>query len=330
MKILDQETPPLGIGCWPIGGALWSADGAALGYTNTNDTESIRAIHAAIDHGVTVFDTAAAYGAGHSERLLAKALKQQPDALVISKIGLAIDESSRTLLGEDSAPESVIPAIDASLGRLQRDTIDVVLLHINELSHDKAKPIFDEMERARSLGKIRAYGWSTDFTESIDHMAPREGFAAVEHAMHVLMDAPYMQKLIQERHLTALIRSPLAMGLLSGKYTVDHQLPSDDVRASNQGWVSYYIDGKPNPVYVEKINAIRELLKSDGRTEVQGALAWLWARSPSNLALPGARTVKQVVGLAGALHHGPLSPVVMSQIDELVGSDEVSDGKSAR
>ena len=85
MTIETENQPTLGMGCWPIGGEMYSGDGTSLGYTNTDDAESLRAIHAALANGISLFDTAAAYGAGHSERLLARALKQAPDAKIVTK-----------------------------------------------------------------------------------------------------------------------------------------------------------------------------------------------------------------------------------------------------
>ncbi len=330
MQFLEQDIQPLGLGCWPIGGKMLAADGLSLGYSNSDDKESISAIQAAVSNGITVFDTAAAYGAGHSERLLGKALKHNKDALIATKIGIAIDEETKTLLGEEVEPDSVIPAIERCLTRLDRDTIDLLLLHANELPVTQASAVFEQMDIALKHGKIRSFGWSTDFTDSVNAVAKLDGFTAVEYAMHVLMDAPSMQQAVNTHGLTALIRSPLAMGLLSGKYNNDTSMPKEDIRATNQGWMELYIDGKPNPVYVEKLQSVRELLETEGRSTVQGALAWLWAKSPSNIPIPGARTVEQVEGLANALAYGPLSQDVMVAIDELVGTENISDGRSSR
>ena len=130
MNFPGTEIQPLGMGCWPIGGRMFAGD-TSLGYTDTNDTQSIATIHAALDHGITLFDTAAAYGAGHAERLLAKALKGRPDALIATKIGITIDETTKQLTFGATTADTVIPEIDACLERLDRDHIDLMLLHIN-------------------------------------------------------------------------------------------------------------------------------------------------------------------------------------------------------
>jgi len=216
MKFLNHTIQPLGLGCWPIGGEMYGADGSSLGYTNSDDKESVNAISAALANGINLFDTAAAYGAGHSERLLGKALRNHPDALIITKIGIAIDEQNKTLTGDEIEPSSVLPAIERCLKRLNRDKIDLLLLHQNELPVQQANLLFDEMDKARKAGKISAFGWSTDFTDSVQAAFSRDGFVAVEYAMHVLMDAPKMQQVTNDNSLHSLIRSPLAMGLLSG------------------------------------------------------------------------------------------------------------------
>jgi len=318
MTTLDTLKMPLGMGCWPIGGAMYGADGTSLGYSNTNDKESVRTIEAAYSSGIMLFDTAAAYGAGHAERLLGTALRNKPDAYIVTKIGMAIDEASKKITGDEVAPETVLPAIERSLGRLDRDHIDLVLLHLNDLPVEQASAIFDEMEKAQAAGKIRGYGWSTDFPDLAAAMKGRANFVAIEHAMNVLTDAPRMQELVQSNEWFALIRSPLAMGLLSGKYQAGQTMPSDDIRAASLQWMQYYANAQPNPEYLDRFNNVRELLQSNGRTPVQGALAWLWAKSSRNIAIPGARTVEQIEGLAAAVALGPLDANVMNEIESLV------------
>lgn len=330
MEFLNSSISPLGLGCWPIGGEMYAEDGQSLGYANADDNESLRAIHAALANGITLFDTAAAYGAGHSERLLARGLKNHPDARVVTKIGIGIDEDTRRLTGSEVDSNSVEPAIERCLKRLERESIDLLLLHPNEVPVQQADDLFDEMERVRQSGKIRAFGWSTDYVANVKAMADRTGFVAVEHAMNVFMDAPDIQAELHAKKLYALIRSPLAMGLLSGKYTTESSLPENDIRATNQGWAQYYIDGKPNPEYMDRFDTVRELLQTGGRTPVQGALAWLWAKSENNIVVPGARTAKQVEGLASALAFGALPFETMDEIAKLMGTEFECDGVSAR
>jgi len=317
MKFLGQDIAPLGMGCWVIGGPFFAGK-QPLGFANVDDEESTRAIHAALDAGIQLFDTAAVYGAGHSERLLGEALKDRPDALIATKLGTGIDEQSKQMLADQTDAADVMPAIDASLKRLQRERIDLMLLHLNDLQIDVATPVFQEMEKARQAGKLRSYGWSTDYPASMDAMAVMEGFVAVEHCMNVFIDVPSVQASVERNDLTALIRSPLAMGVLTGKYDAQSTLSSEDVRATNSEWRDYFHDGKVAPKYLKNIEAIKELLQTGGRTLTQGALGWLIARSSHNIPIPGARTVEQVKENAGAIEFGPLPVGVMDEIETLI------------
>lgn len=317
MKLLGQEIAPLGMGCWPIGGKMFNGE-KPLGYSRSDDSEAIRTIHAALDSGVQLFDTAAAYGAGHAERLLGRALKGRQDVLIISKIGLAVDEMTKQIGGPETDPATVLPAIDKCLERLQRDRVDVVLLHLNALPTHEALPIFDQMETARRSGKIRGYGWSTDFSKSASSLIDREGVIGIEHAMNVFFTAESIQKTVEKAKFTAFIRSPLAMGLLGGNYDHTTVMPGDDIRSTGQQWLSYYRDGRPNPEFLEMLDQVRELLQTGGRTLAQGAISWLWAKSAQNIPLPGARTAAQIEGTAAALQYGPLPKSVMAELEDLI------------
>ncbi len=329
MKVLGTDIKPLGMGCWPIGGPMFSGD-QSLGYSNTNDAESIRTIHAALDGGIRLFDTAAVYGAGHAERLLAKALKGRHDVLVVTKIGIAIDEKTKQLTGDETDPATVIPAIERCLQRLERDTIDILLFHQNEFPSEKAALLFDEMEKARKAGKIRAFGWSTDFSANVRAMAGREGFVAVEYAMNVLYDAPGIGQTARETNLYSLIRSPLAMGLLTGKYDADEVLPATDIRATGNPATAYFQNARANPLFLRRLEAVRDLLITDGRSQTQGALCWLWAKSDENIPIPGARTVTQIEEIVRAIDYGPLPHDAMAQIEILIDREPVEAKERAR
>ena len=320
MKILDVDVPRIGMGCWAIGGPF-SAGSESWAYSNTDDRQSDRAIRTALDAGIKIFDTAPAYGAGHSERLLGKALKDNHEAFVVTKLGIAIDTERREVIGEDTEADSVASAIDASLERLQRERIDVLLLHLNSLTIDKADKIFNAMEKAVRAGKVRSFGWSTDYPASVESMAMRPDFTVVEHGMNILMDVPTIQSSVKSNGLIALIRSPLAMGVLTGKYSALSQMPKDDIRSTGASWMEYFEKGKPSPGYLRNLELIRELLQSDGRTVAQGALCWLLAKGDFNLPVPGARTEQQALENAGAIQAGPLPANIMQDIEMLIARD---------
>ncbi len=318
MQVLSKNIPPLGMGCWPIGGEMYW-DGKSVGYTNTTDAQSRQTIEAAYEAGIRLFDTAAAYGAGHSERLLGAALSDKDDVVLVTKIAIGIDEQTRQLTGIQTDPSTVMPAVDACRDRLQRDRIDVVLLHPNELTIDESQAMLDVLEEARQQGKIEQFGWSTDFTEKLAATVDRDGFGCVEHAMNVFFDAPNIQAFAHEKRLLTLLRSPLAMGLLSGKYDASSRIPENDVRGQAvSSHAEYFQNHAPNPDFLARLDAIRELLQSDGRSLVQGALCWLRAKHEDNVPIPGAKSAAQIQEIAGALEFGPLRADVMAEIETLL------------
>jgi aryl-alcohol dehydrogenase-like predicted oxidoreductase len=313
------EVSALGMGCWAIGGPFWSGE-TPLGWGEVDDEESIRAIHAALDLGVTLFDTANVYGAGHSERVLARAFAGRRGQVVIAtKFNAVFDETTHQVTGSDPTPEGIRSACEASLKRLNTDTIDLYQFHDNDYPPEKAVPVRETLEALVSEGKIRAYGWSTDYPVRLEVFAQGPKCSAVQLQLNVLDDNPAILAMCDKYNLAALNRGPLAMGLLTGKYTPGTKVASDDVRGDKSPeWMKYFKDGKPNPAWVSKREAVREILTSQGRTLAQGALAWLWARSPKTLPIPGFRTVKQVQENAGAMKFGPLTAEQMAEIDKLL------------
>lgn len=310
----------LGMGCWAIGGPLW--DGSEpLGWGEVDDNESIRAIHCALERGVTFFDTANNYGAGHSERVLGKALAGRRSHVVIAtKFFNLFDEDTRQVKGGSAEPDSIRRACEDSLRRLNTDFIDLYQFHDNGHPADKAAPVRDTLEELVNEGKIRAYGWSTDFPDRAEVFAQGPNCTAIQLQLNVLEDNAPMLTLCEKYNLAAINRGPLAMGLLTGKYTSATRPGPDDVRGvKSPAWLQYFKDGKPNPDFVEKVQAVREILTQDGRTLSQGALAWLWARSGVTIPIPGFRTVAQVEENTRALELGPLPADQFAEVERIMG-----------
>src|SRR5258706_1163036 len=313
------EVSALGMGCWAIGGPYWNG-GNAVGWGEVDDEESIRAIHKALDLGVNLFDTANVYGTGHSEQVLARGLKgRRAQVVIATKLNAVFDETTQQVTGSDSTPEGIRKACDDSLRRLNTDYIDLYQFHDNGYPADKAAPVRDTLEALVKEGKIRAYGWSTDFPERAQVFAQGPKCSAVQLQLNVLDDNPAMIALCEKENLAALNRGPLAMGLLTNKYTLEVKIPADDVRGEKSpDWMKYFRGGKPNQEWVANRDAVREILTSNGRTIAQGGLTWLSARSEKTLPIPGFRTVKQVEENAGAMKFGPLAKEQMSEINALL------------
>ncbi|MFE3516018.1 aldo/keto reductase [Streptomyces sp. NPDC059166] len=314
------ETGALGFGCWAIGGEFTAPDGSPLGWGRVDDEESAAAINRALDLGVRFFDTADAYGAGHSERVLGRALAgRREEAVIATKWGYHFDEGARVMYEADTSPAYARRTLVASLRRLGTDHIDLYQLHLSDAPLDEAAELRDACEEFVSEGLIRAYAWSTDDPARAALFAEGEHCAAVQHACNVLEDAPEMLRMSEERGLLGVIRSPLAMGLLTGARDPGRRAAPGDIRSTPPAWLSWFEEGGvPAERWAKKVEAVRDILTADGRTLAQGALGWLWARGPLTVPIPGFRTVAQAEENAGALARGPLSPGQVEEIDALM------------
>ncbi|MGW0757251.1 aldo/keto reductase [Streptomyces sp. NPDC002814] len=315
------EVSALGFGCWAIGGEWQDPDGQPLGWGTVDDEESVRAVRRALDLGVTFFDTADTYGAGHSERVLGRALgKRRADVVLATKWGNIFDEETRTLTGSDDSPAYARRALTASLRRLDTDYVDLYQLHLSDADPDKAAELREACEEFVREGLIRSYAWSTDDPARAAVFAEGAHCAAVQHRLNILQDAPEMLALCEELGLASINRSPLAMGLLTGKRAAGQALEAGDIRSAPPAWLPGFSQGAgADPEWVQRVDALKDILTSGGRTLAQGALAWIWARSPRTVPIPGFRTVAQAEQNAGALAQGPLTAAQLAEIDGILG-----------
>jgi len=324
------EVSALGLGCWAIGGT-WTFLGAPGGWSAVDDDESVRALRRANELGVTFFDTAANYGAGHSERVLGRAFAGHRDDVVLAtKFGYRVDEERRAVSGYDE-PESdeqlaarIRQELQASLRRLGTDYIDVYQLHVGDLEPERALAMAGTLASLVREGTVRTWGWSTDNTEGIRALAGSPGFSVVQHGLSVLgYEDPAMLALLDEFDLAGVNRSPLAMGALTGKFTPSTTFPDDDQRR-RASWHPAFAAGRPTEEWLARLDAVRDVLTSDGRTPAQGALAWIWGRSRRTVPIPGFKTVAQVEENCAALAKGPLRPAQMAEIADVLAGAGVS------
>ena len=311
---------PLGMGCWAIGGPFWEGD-KPLGWGQVDDKESIRAIHAGLDAGVNFIDTANIYGAGHSEVVIGKAIAGRRDQVVLSsKVGFDCDVQSKQVLGAFSKPDDIERMLENTLQRLGTDYLDILFLHIGDLPLDEAVAVRETLENIVNEGKINSFGWSTDLTDRADFFALSPHCGAIQFEQNVFNPNPAMTSLCENNRLAAINRGPLAMGLLSGKYSSGATLSDSDIRKVSPDWLKYFKDGQAAPELISRLDAIRDVLTSNNRTLTQGALAWLWALSPNNIPIPGFRTVEQITSNALAMEKGPLTAAQLAEIAELLES----------
>lgn len=312
------EVSALGLGCWAIGGPFIFG-GMADGWGDVDDNESVRAIHRALELGINFLDTADAYGIGHSEEVIGKAISGKRDSVVIAtKFGYFGNEATKTLNGTNLTPSYIERACDASLKRLNTDYIDLYQLHEGNILISDVEPICTTLDRLVEKGKIRTYGWSTDFLDGARLFAERANCSVIQHGMNVFEDALELVKFCEKNNLASINRSPLAMGFLSGKFTAESVLPKGDVRGAGHSWVAYFKDGKPSPEFLEALDSVKEILTSNGRTLTQGALAWIWGKSGNTIPIPGFKTIKQVEENAKAMDFGPLSKDQVNEIDKIL------------
>ena len=305
------KVSPLGLGTARMAGLGWRDDLAPQDPSQAK-RDAVRQIQAAVDLGVTFFDTADNYGQGLSERILGEALRGRRDGIVVA-----------TKFGEDPMPDqedpwsldagSVERTCEASLRRLGVECIDLYLLHRRDYPLERAPALMEVLEDLVRAGKIRYYGWSTDDVERARLFARGEHCIAIEHRLNVFNDNAAMLDLCREQDLASLNRVPLLMGVLTGRWSPETKLEEGDPRAQ---WFEHEEFLK----VLACAQQIEPYLTSDGRSYVQGALGWIWARSPLTIPLPGFRNMEQMQALVQAQQFGPLPLDVMQAIAERVKS----------
>jgi len=316
------KVSPMGLGCWAIGG-LFTLFGQADGWGAVDDAESIRAVRRAVELGVSFFDTADAYGTGHSEEVLGKALKGMRSSVVIAtKGGYVHDREKREIYGEDTSPAYIRGALEASLRRLDTDYVDLYQVHNGHIPEENVQPLFAELDALRAEGKIRAYGWSTYGKANVETFAVKANGAAIQTKANLFSYDQPVHDACEKHGFACLCNTPLGMGFLSGKFTADTRFGADDVRGSAFDWTEYFADGRPKREFLRKIEGIRDILQSGGRTAAQGALAWLWAKSVANIPIPGFKTAAQAEENARAMAFGPMSDAQVAQLEALLPARE--------
>jgi len=321
----NLEVSALGMGCWAIGGPWdWADPGKErfpVGWGDTDDDESLRALHAALDMGVDFFDTAANYGAGHSEVLLGRAFKGKRDQVVIAtKFGHIVNEEKKTVY---SAPDQIIQNVrsdvENSLRRLQTDFIDIYQLHEGRYDAQLSLELQSVLEELVSAGKIRWYGWSTDVVENARTFASGANAAhctSIQFALNAIRDNAGMREVCADFDLAGINKDPLNKGFLTGKFNANTTFPKNDVRQGTD------FSDPEIAKRLKIVDEIRDILTFNGRSMAQGALAYIWALDERMVPIPGFKSVKQVTDNAGAMEFGPLTEVQVKEIQEIVGRYE--------
>ncbi len=309
----DLQVSAMGLGCWAMGGP-WTYNEEPLGYGQVDDTESVRAIHGALDVGINLFDTAPNYGCGHSERVLGQAIAGCRDKVILAtKFGYIVDEEKRIVTRTEDVIERIHRECEDSLRRLNTDYIDLYQFHKDDYPPEKAGQVRDVLETLVDAGKIRWYGWSTINPQGAEVFAQGEHCTAIQHWMNMGTDMPEMLAICDKYDQASIIRSPLGSGNMTGKFNANSMFPNDDWRS---GW-----DNRSEGLMQRRrrIEAVGQYFAEtgDARTQAQIALAWIWTRSNRTIPIPGFKTVAQVKENIQTMEFGLLSKEQMGRIDEI-------------
>ena len=316
------EVSALGMGCWAIGGPwTWAQPGEnsfPAGWGQMDDDESIRAIQTAVDLGITLFDTAANYGAGHSEVMLGKGLAGRRDKVVIAtKFGHIVNEAAKTVYGDnEQILKNVRQDVENSLRRLQTEYIDVYQLHEAGYDPELALTLRDELEALVTEGKIRWYGWSTDLVDRARVFADGPHCTSIQFRLNAVFDNVDMRQLCAAFNLAGLNKDPLNKGLLTGKYTSSSTFPKDDLRSQ----ISFAEERIVRRL--KTAEALHEVFTANGRSMAQGAICYIWGLDERMIPIPGFKNVKQVEDNAGAMAFGPMTADEVAQVQAIVAETE--------
>lgn len=288
----DLHISSIGIGAWAIGGGGWYG---SMG--PQNDADSIPAIHAALDYGLNWIDTAALYGLGHSEEMVARALKgRTPRPYVFTKCERVWDEHGN--VGASLKAASIRRECEASLHRLQADVIDLYQIHWPEPDEDIEEG-WTELARLQHEGKVRYIGVSNF---SVAQMKRAQAIAPITSLQppYAVIRREIEREILpfcQRENIGVIVYSPMYAGLLTGAMTkerVDNFLP-EDWRRNLPGFSEPALSRN-----LQLVECLRAIGKRHGRTPGEVAIAWTLRHPAVTGAIVGFRSKKQVDGIIGA------------------------------
>lgn len=323
------EASEIGLGCFPLGGRFYHK-GEPWSHGQVDGKEGIKAIQKGIDRGINLFDTSDVYGCGRSEELLGEAIKGRREEVVIAtKFGSVWDKNSgdpeipcQSTGDKNITPEYIKQCCKESLKRLQTDYLDIFQLHWSSMEIEAAAKVRETLEELVDEDYIRSFGWSTDSIERAKQFASSKNCSSIQFSINFTRENESMLKLLDDYNIGGLIRTPLGMGILLGKYNEKSKVQKDHylqrVDFSTEGYKKIF----------DAVNAVKELMASDGRTLAQTALGYILAKHKRIIPIPGFKTVQQVEDNAIAMELGPLSNKFVEQIESIFSELRVDVGKS--
>ncbi|MEM6428637.1 MAG: aldo/keto reductase [Deinococcota bacterium] len=313
------EVSAIGLGSWAIGGAMLDETGSGHSWGYVDDDDAVSAMQWAMDAGITFFDTSNNYGCGHAERLIGRAIAGRRDEVVLaSKFGYRCQAESRIIVGEDIRPAAIREMLAQSLANLGTDRLDLYQLHIASLELDEALRVRDLLETLVDEGQIGGYGWSCNNADKVTQFAEGDNCLAIQHHLNLFERTQSVLDVCERMGVTSIARGPLAMGLLTGKYTANTVMPADDFR---HDWNLQ--DGREGQQLV-LLERIRNILTKKGHSLPQAALAWLLSYGDTIVPIPGFKTLAQVQDTVGVLEKGRLDASQMDDLAELLTLEAIS------
>jgi len=303
----------IGFGCWAIGGPA-ALGKTQIGWGRVDDGDSLRALQTAFDSGINFYDTADAYGGGHSEELVAEAFAKRRSQVVIATKGGNITDAN----GEwrkDFRGDFLVRRFEESLRRLRTDYIDLYQLHTPRTDDqlEQALSAAQALDRLIEQGKLRAYGISVAKPE--DGLKQIEaGFGDSIQTHYNLLEREAERELFPravQTRVAIISRVPLAYGFLTGKFTKETRFGRDDHR-------SHTLSPEKIAEWVDKTDRLKPIAADLGISLAQLALQYILAQEAVSVAIPGAKTENQVRQNAVAGEAPPLSDEVINRIRRVV------------
>ena len=294
----------IGLGLWAIGGDEWG---------EVDDRESLDMISAALDMGINFFDTADVYGVGHSEELLGQAMKGRREKFIVAtKIGwLGFDHEKKVSVYD--TVDKLVAGVEENLKRLQTDYVDVIQNHIHYWEPN-SEVFIEGFQKLQEQGKVRAYGISSsmfDFIKKFDH-DHQTSTLQIDYSILNRMPEKEIFPYTQAQDIGVLVRGPLAMGILTGKFDKDVQFGEGDFR---QNWID---NPDENKIFLEDLEKVEKLSPlADGRTLAQLATQFVLQHPAVTLAIPGAKRISQLKDNLKAALLPDLSADELAEFDKI-------------
>lgn len=288
LKNSDLKVSRICMGGCPMGGYGWG---------NVQENELIDAVHAALDQGITFFDTADTYGLGQSEITLGKALGvQRKNVVVASKFGVRAGNGKTVY---DNSPEWIREALHGSLERLGTDYIDLYQIHYRD-DQTPISAVVETLEYLQKRGYIRYFGLSNIHQEDLKELQPYVGkFVSFqdEYSLACRKNEPDMLMLADQLQLTPLTWGSLGQGILTGKYDKNTVFDTTD-RRSRDVYVNFH--GQKLLKNLEIVEALKKIADRHEKSVASIAIRFILDYLPDSVVLCGAKRPSQIIGNAEA------------------------------